>query len=345
MADISIIIPCYNAAPYINRCLTSVINQTLPLHFLQIICVDDASTDDTWQHLQRWEQSYPDNIIIIHCDANGRQGTARNIGMQYANTPWVSFIDADDWIEPDFYEKMYSIALQCDCDIVSCDQLRDSSPTLTYADNRMNGRESGLIIIDTVLKRKSFIIGESMALSAPCKLIRTSLLTDNQIIFPENITYEDIFWGSLLLLYANTVYILEEYLYHYFVNPGSTILTKNADHHVDILTISLMEWQEWSRRGFFKDYKDELEFLFLNSCYFIFMRAVAMRYDTPSFSLFQLCKMLVTEHIPDYHKNPYADKSVTEFYKLLLEPLLQPLSKTDFFALTETAKKYWQYKR
>ncbi len=345
MPDISIIVPCYNVAPYIDRCLTSIVNQTLDLRFFQIICVDDASTDDTWQHLQEWEQKYPDNIILVHCEVNGRQGTARNIGMQYCDTPWVSFIDSDDWIEPDYYETMFAIALQCNCDVVSCDCLRDPSPTLTYADNRTNGRESGLIIIDSVSKRKSFIVKENISLSAPCKLIRTSLLTDHQIVFPENLAYEDIFWGSLLILYANSVYVLEQYLYHYFVNPTSTILTKNADYHVDILTISLMEWQEWRRRGFFSDYKDELEFLFLNSCYFIFMRAITMRYDTPPFSLFLLCKTLVTEHIPDYHKNPYAHKSVTEFYKLLLEPLLQPLSKADFLTLADTAKEYWKYKR
>lgn len=344
MADISIIIPCYNAAPYIDRCITSIRNQTLDLSFLQVICVDDASTDDTWQHLQKWEALYPDLITIIHCDANGRQGTARNIGMQYCGTPWVSFIDADDWIEPDYFEKMYAIALQCQCDIVSCDQFRDPSSELTYLDQRENGQESGLILINTLSQRKSFIVGKSMGLIAYSKLIRTNFLTEHQIVFPENIAYEDILWGSLAYFYADRIYILEEYLYHYFLNPASTVLAKNAPHHTDILTVSLMGWKEWQKRNLFDFYKDELEFLFLDSCYFIFMKMLAMRQDVPSYSLFQLCRELVTEYLPDFHTNPYAGR-LTDFHKLLLDMIYQPLCKSDFHKLAETAKEYWKYNR
>ena len=344
MADISIIIPCYNVGPYIDRCITSIRNQTLDLSFLQIICVDDASTDDTWQHLQKWEALCPDLITIIHCDTNGRQGTARNIGMQYCSTPWVAFIDADDWIEPDYFEKMYAIALQCQCDIVSCNQFRDPSSTLTYLDYRENGKESGLIVINTTAERKAFIAGESIAFTACSKLVRTRLLTDNQIYFPEGIAYEDFFWGNLLYFYAKKVYILEEYLYHYFVNPNSTALTRNADYHVDILTISIMEWNEWRKRKLFVEYKDELEFLFLDSCYFIFMKMIVMRYDTPSFSFFQLCRELVTEYLPDFRANPYANR-LTDFHKLLLELIYQPISKPDFLKFAESAKEYWKFNR
>lgn len=262
MADISVIIPCYNAASYIDRCIASIRSQTLDPSFLQIICVDDASTDNTWQHLQKWEARCPDLITIIHCDTNGRQGTARNVGMQYCNTPWVSFIDADDWIEPDYFEKMYAIALQCQCDIVCCDQIRDPSPTLTYSDNRSNGRESGLIQISTLSQRKSFLVEKCMGLTACSKLIRTDFLKTHQITFPENIAYEDILWGSLAYFYVRRIYILEEYLYHYFLNSGSTVLSKNADYHTDILTISLMEWQEWQSRGLLKIIRMNWNFFF-----------------------------------------------------------------------------------
>lgn len=344
MADISVIIPCYNVAPYIDRCLTSIINQTLDLSFFQIICVDDASTDDTWQHLQQWESRYPDLFIIVHSDTNGRQGAARNIGMQYCNTPWVSFIDADDWIEPDYFEKMYAIALQCQCDIVSCDQFRDPSLELTYLGHRENGQESGLIIIDTIAQRKSFIVEKCMGLTAISKIIRTDFLNEYHITFPENIAYEDNLWGNLAYFYANRVYILEEYLYHYFLNPKSTVLSKNVDYHVDILTVSLMGWKEWQNRNLFDTYKDELEFLFLDSCYFVFMKMIVLRFDMPPFSFFQLCRELISEYIPDFQTNPYADK-LTEFHKLLLQAMQQPITRSDFLKLADSAKEYWKYNR
>lgn len=342
MADISIIIPCYNAAAYIDRCLTSVINQTLDLSFFQIICVDDASCDDTWLHLQEWEKRYPDTITIIHCDENGRQGRARNIAMEYCTSPWVSFIDADDWIERDYFEKMYAIALQCDCDLVSCNQYRDPSQELTYLKERESGRESGLIRINTVAQRKAFIASESVRHTACSRLIRRKILTEHEIIFPESVTYEDLLWGSVLNFYVEKVYILEEYLYHYYLNPSSTILKKNADYHIDILTVSLMAWQEWQNRNFFADYRDEAEFLFLNFCCFIFMKMIVMRYDIPPFSLFQLCKELVAEYIPDFFQNPYAQK-LTEFHRLLVHSLQQPLCRADFDKLAESAKQYWKH--
>lgn len=344
MADISVIIPCYNVAPYIDRCLTSILNQTLNLSFLQIICVDDASTDDTWQHLQQWEALYPDLFIIVHCDVNGRQGTARNIGMQYCNTPWVSFIDADDWIERDYFEKMYAIALQCQCDIVSCHQLRDPSSDLTYLEQQKSGEESGLLLINTISQRKSFIVHKSIGLTACSKLIRTDFLIEFQITFPENIAYEDILWGSIAYFYAKSVYMLEEFLYHYFLNPGSTVLTKNANYHTDILTISLMSWKEWEKHGLFSIYKDELEFLFLDSCYFIFMKMLVMRQDIPSFSLFQLCRELLTEYIPDFQSNPYADQ-LTDFHKILLQLAQRPINQPEFMKLTNYAREYWKYNR
>lgn len=65
MKKISVIIPCYNVSSYIDRCMRSVIGQTIGVGSLEIICIDDASTDDTWEHLQKWEQQYPDDILLI----------------------------------------------------------------------------------------------------------------------------------------------------------------------------------------------------------------------------------------------------------------------------------------
>lgn len=72
MFKISVIIPCYNVSSYIDRCLTSIVNQTIGVGCLQIICIDDASTDDTLLCLQKWEQQYPDNIVLIHLDVNNQ---------------------------------------------------------------------------------------------------------------------------------------------------------------------------------------------------------------------------------------------------------------------------------
>ncbi|MBD5462814.1 MAG: glycosyltransferase family 2 protein [Lachnospiraceae bacterium] len=342
MAHISIIIPCYNASPYIDRCLTSITTQTIGIDFLKIICIDDASTDDTWQRLSQWEQLYPDNILLVHFDTRAKQGAARNVGMQYVDTPYVSYLDADDWIEPDYFSIMYTYATKFSCEVVCCSFERDFSTELTYLTNRGTERSTRFLVIDSDEKRKFFLHVRSMGYSAWGKLLRTDFLNSHGIYFLENIAYEDNFWSSLLHLYAEHVVIVEEKLYHYFVNPNSTIMKENADYHTDYITVYLLLWREWIKRGFYPHFKHELEYDYLYSFYFCFLRILIVRYTTPSYSLFLLLKQLFLERVPDYCTNPYIDEHFSDFHKLMLQPLSTPICKKDFLIFAEHAKVYWK---
>ena len=339
MSTISIIIPCYNVSAYIDRCLTSITNQTIGIDSLEIICVDDASTDNTWELLQQWEQRFPEQIILVHCDTNGRQGTARNIGLQYCTCPWVSFIDSDDWIEPDYFEKLNNISKQIDCDVVVCRSGRDFSSNLSYFEDRTTKQQSRYMVIDTIEKRKQFLLFQGMEHLAYGKLVKTSILVDNHLFFPENITYEDTFWGSLLHFYVEKVYILEEKLYHYFVNQNSTVLQTNSDHHLDLLTVQSMLWREWKARGFFELYQKELEYEFLYSCFLRFIKVIVFRYNTPSYSLYNLLKNLILERIPDYSTNYYLNTlEQPELYQLLFQSLSIYMNKDDFHNFAASIK-------
>ena len=106
MGKVSVIIPCYNVEPYIGECLDSVIGQTIGKENLEIIVVDDCSTDNTVQILQAYETRYPEQMIVVLCEQNGRQGTARNIGLSYASGEFVSFVDSDDYMPDDAVEKI-----------------------------------------------------------------------------------------------------------------------------------------------------------------------------------------------------------------------------------------------
>ena len=341
MFKISVIIPCYNVSNYIDRCLTSIVNQTIGIESLQIICVDDASTDDTLLCLQRWEQQYPDNILLIPLETNSRQGTCRNVGIQYVDAPWVTFIDSDDWIEPDYCEIMYTYADELNCDVVCCSYKRDFSDKLCYLNDKNTGESFRYLLVDTIEKRKTFLRLRSMEYSSWGKLIHTDFLGDNQIYFPENLAYEDNFWSSLLHLYAERVFIVEKYLYHYYVNSNSTIMKKDANYHTDYITIYLLIWEEWKKRGFYPTYKYELECDYCYSFYLCFLRILIIRYSTPQFHLFMLLRQLFLERIPDYRSNPYIEERFDEFNKLMLQAMFTPMGKKDFLLLAEHAQLYW----
>lgn len=115
MPIISVIIPVYNAEQYLERCLESIINQTLKN--IEIICVDDCSKDKSLEILNEYALK-DKRIKVIHCNKNGGESKARNIGLDNSTGKYLSFVDNDDYLDLDFYEKLYSKAESSNADIV-----------------------------------------------------------------------------------------------------------------------------------------------------------------------------------------------------------------------------------
>ncbi len=119
MPKISVVIPVYNAEKYLRECLDSVVNQTL--NDIEIICVNDGSTDNSLKILE--EYTSQDNRIKIINKENGGVHTARNIGMEKTKTcgDYTIFLDADDFFDLRMFEKLYNKAIETNCDIVACE--------------------------------------------------------------------------------------------------------------------------------------------------------------------------------------------------------------------------------
>ena len=118
---LSVIVPVYNTAGEgkLEYCLNSLVNQTL--QDMEIIAVDDCSTDNSLEILQRFEKEHPGRVRAVHSEVNRKQGGAKNIGLSLAQGEWIGFIDSDDWITPDMYEKMLARAQETGADMVGCD--------------------------------------------------------------------------------------------------------------------------------------------------------------------------------------------------------------------------------
>lgn len=337
---ISIIIPCYNVEKYVDRCFDSLLSQTIGFERLEIIFIDDCSTDGTWEKLITIEKSYSESVIIIHCDENGRQGTARNIGLQYASAPYIGFVDSDDWVEPDMYEKLYEKMVTYQCDIVKCQSWRDSAQNChdtAQSDRKiapkLTGEPDRQFKIDTVDKRKIFIACSSIGSAVWDKLFAREFLLQNHIFFPEGVAYEDNFFTALVYYYAKNIYFLEERLYHYYVNLASTTLSADAAHHFEILTVHKMMWEECESRGFMNEYRKEVEYQFLTLCYLTAMKMISLRFATAPYDFFLQLKDETVKRIPDYHANPYIKDYVTETNQILLQLLDLPVSEQDLNAV------------
>ena len=128
MKKVSVIIPCYRMKEeWIERIFYMLPKQTIGLEHLEIICVVDASPDDTFDRLKRYEEQYEDNVLLVQCNEKVGPGGARSLGIQYASGEYVAFMDQDDWVESCMYGHLYRKAKEYDCDVVESYNTRDSS--------------------------------------------------------------------------------------------------------------------------------------------------------------------------------------------------------------------------
>lgn len=337
MKKISVIIPCYNVAPYIDRCMMSIVTQTIGVDDLEIICVDDASTDDTWAHLQRWEQQFTNSIILIRLDVNRRLGAARNIGFSYASAEWISFVDADDWLEPDYFELLYRPVEIYKVEVVVCGIREDTSESLTFFSNADRcGEKDEYYIADEKRITKMWIRYKILGSSSCAKIIHRDLIINHNLFFVEGLVYEDHHWIPLLHIYATHAYVIGEKLYHYYHNIHSIVRSKNEDYHIDWVTVQMLKREDYRRRGLFQEFREELEEDALDDAVG-FMKMLILRYDQPSFSLFQLEKEFIQQFIPDYKSNAYVDDYIG-LATTFLEMLYSFVSKSEFQRIVEQLK-------
>ena len=117
MVKVSVIVPVYNVEKYIEKCLESLVNQTLK--DIEIIVVNDGSPDNSQKIIDKYVQKYPKKIKS-YIKENGGQGSARNFGLQKAEGEYIGYVDSDDYVELDMYEKLYNKAKKENLDIVIC---------------------------------------------------------------------------------------------------------------------------------------------------------------------------------------------------------------------------------
>ena len=230
MPFLSIIIPVYNVEKYLAECLDSVINQTYKN--IEIICVNDGSTDGSLKIIQDYAQY--DNRIKIVNQKNSGQATARNAGLSVASGDYVTFVDADDKLALTAYEKSLSVISNVDVVCFEISVFGDVHKDKRHADNEYyKVKYSGKCILDNE-KRKS------TDCSVCNKIFRKSIIDKFNISFPEGLFYEDAAFYWEYIVNAQMAYYIDESLYYYRRRIGSTMdkTFKNSEIAIDHLYVS-----------------------------------------------------------------------------------------------------------
>ena len=251
---LSVIIPVYNVENYLNECLDSVTSQTLD--DMEIICIDDGSTDNSPDILK--EYSKKDKRIKIITKENGGQATARNLGIKEAQGEYIAFVDSDDFIEPTMFEKLYTKAKDNNLDIAMCKIATYDNQTEEIKNNvwyYMLGvfRDFEKDIFNHK-DTKEFTC--HIAVTPYNKIYKTTLLKENNILFPEGLIFEDEKFFYDTYLRAKRVSIVDEFLYYYRINrKGSTVDTIKDNDFSDIVPISKLIRETFKETDNYEDYK------------------------------------------------------------------------------------------
>lgn len=236
--SVSVIIPVYNVGKFIERCVRSLMEQTMDN--VEYIFVDDASPDNSIQILQEVLADYPkrrDNVRILTHAENKGLPAARNTGLAVAQGKYIFHCDSDDFVEPDMLEQLYGKAIECDADIVWCDWY------LTFENSERYMKQPAY---GTPLEALKAMLSGAMKYNVWNKLIRRSLYVENKIEFPAGYGMGEDMTIMLLFAYAERISYLPHAFYHYvklntnaFSQTYSKLHLQELQHNVTTITDKL----------------------------------------------------------------------------------------------------------
>lgn len=298
---LSIIVPVYNMAAdgKLEYCIQSLLGQTITDY--EIIAVDDASTDNSLAVLREYEKRYPDRLRVIHYPENRRQGGAKNEGLRAATGEWIGFVDSDDWVSPDCYEKLLARAEETGADVTGCDY------QLVYRHSMEPGQQiqNNSSVQTGVLgkeEHKSLLLRPG---SMVIKIYRHSVLKEHQLCFPEGIFYEDNCAASLWSLYFTHFERVEEPLYYYYQHDASTVHHITEQRCRDRMRAAELFYEECKRRGFLEEYYPEIEYRFAELYYVITLFSYLSGVKKPKPGFVKELRRGMEAHFPGFADNVY----------------------------------------
>lgn len=324
MKLVSVVIPCYNAGIYLDKCLNQLLHQTIGMENMEIILVDDASADngETRRKIIEYERHFPETIVAVFLERNLRQGGARNVGVSCASGEYLCFCDADDWLLEEALEHSYQAAKKHDADVV---EFRGENVTERDAFvEAKKGDGSRLIELDTEEKRKAFLleVTEQITYGSQQKLYRLSMLHEHQITFAEHLMFEEPSFVVPVRLYERKHYFLDEQLYVWYLSSGSTMRSSwEEKHRWDNLRVWLSLVKDLSSRGLLQRYDAELEYQFWSWGLGLSLMMLLQKGCTLTKEELKFYADVTLQLFPDVRRNKYIGYAATAWDYMLLEML------------------------
>lgn len=326
MKKVSVVVPCYNVSTCLGWCMDHLIRQTIGIENIEIILVNDASTDDgaTWEMIMRYESCYPESIIAISLEENLRQGGARNVGVSYANGEYLLFCDADDWLRVEALELLYEIAQNNEADVVEFrnKNVNEYSDKETEMPVKFGNKNYQLSMVNDE-DRHMHILECTDIFTYGCwnKLYRMSLIKEHEIRFAEHLICEEPSFTLPVRLYETKHVFLDTVLHYYYQTPTGTVQSSWDSRKLDNAKVWLILYNDLKERGFGEKYPAELEYMFWSWGIGLTVSMLLRKGYVLQVGELSFLKEMALECCPGIWRNTYLSKYEPEWNRILLEIL------------------------
>ena len=284
---VSIIVPVYNVEKYIDKCLNSLVNQTLKN--IEIIVVNDGTKDNSQKIIDKYTKKY--SFIRSYIKENGGLSSARNYGLKHAKGEYIAFVDSDDFVDKNMFEQMYLYAKNNKYDIVVCD-------TINVYNDKQSYRISNLKYSDDDVK--NYIISPPMA----CIRIYKKNIFE-KVSFKEGILYEDLNLTPSLVQYTKKIGFINKGYYYYYQRINSIMKQTNFNEKL----LDIFEVLNNNYDLLYNTYPEEIEYLYITHL----LRTTTLRFlDFDKKIIRKYLRKIndeIEEKFPNWRSNRYYKKS------------------------------------
>ena len=303
---LSIIVPVYGVEKYIDKCLNSLVKQSLKE--IEVIVVNDGTKDNSQKIVDKYVKKYPDKIKS-YIKENGGQGSARNYGLKKASGEYIGYVDSDDFVEKDMYKKLYNKAKENNYDIVVCGNYNVSE------DYQNKNIDAFINNYNTDLENIFF--GKMAVWN---KIYKRDILIKNKLEFKEKVWYEDLAFTLKAIMNSNTFAFIDEPLYDYLIREGSTMNNSNVQRNLEILDAfnDILSYIQHNKK---EEYFSKIEFLAIDHIYISAIVRVLKAEADDKVKRETINKLIdyMNKKFPNYKNNKYINtlsKNRKMIYKL-----------------------------
>lgn len=295
--SVSIIMPVYNAGRFLDQSIGSALGQTCG--DFELICFNDASTDNSLEILRRYEQLDP-RIRVIDSPVNVKQGAGRNAAIRQATGKYILFLDADDLLVTDAVATCLEAARANDSEIVFFNYATFQASPDNRTDVCRLGADAASLRDDELRLRVA-----TRTSSICASLYARRLFFDNELFFPEKVFYEDNAIALALQLSAANPVMLNRTLYLYRFDNVSTSRANNDFRFFDRIPNAVTLLNHTRRLGLHERFAEAIDYVFINQYFVETIFGAIYRFDNVALDRIAQVRKGIREHLPDYRKNSY----------------------------------------